>query len=144
MGDSANIAIKQHPARGSSTRVYFYTHWDGFVLPLILQRALVRGKGRWNDEPYLARIIFSEMIKDSVLTDTGYGISTYRCDGDGYPVLVVDVRTQTVTLEDPDYGEQVGDPLTFNEYVALKLECVDPWTVAKAAAITKDSASAAK
>ena len=35
------------------------------------------------------------MIKDDVMGDTGYGISTYLCDNE-HPILEVDCKTQTV------------------------------------------------
>lgn len=138
MGDRANIAIKQNSRRGEPSRIYFYTHWSGHELPIILQDALSRGQGRWNDEPYLARIIFSEMIKGEVLDETGYGISTYIIDGDGYPLLVVDAETQTVSLEG---GDVIGAPLTFSEFVHTHLSQRDPWSSLTAAVNAKADAA---
>lgn len=86
MGDRGNIKVG---------KVYLYTHWGGSEITEILKSALIRGKGRWNDEPYLTRIIFCEMIKDDVMGDTGYGISTVICDNE-YPILDVDCAKQTV------------------------------------------------
>jgi hypothetical protein len=70
MGDRANIHIIETEGAG----IYFYTHWTGYKLPQTLQVALARGKDRWNDETYLNRIIFSEMIKNNVLDETGFGL----------------------------------------------------------------------
>jgi len=99
MGDRGNIKVG---------KVYLYTHWGGSEIPEILKKALVRGMGRWNDEPYLTRIIFCEMIKDDVMGDTGYGISTHICDNE-HEILEVDCNTQTVN----------GIP--FKEYVKEEL-----------------------
>lgn len=91
MGDRANIKFVE--VEGGE--IFFYTHWSGYRLPEILAEALKRGQGRWNDESYLARIIFSEMIKDEVLETTGAGISTYRTDYE-YDDLIVDVANQRI------------------------------------------------
>jgi len=76
MGDRANIVLHY----SNKQQIYLYTHWRGYCLPSILQSALKRGYSRWNDESYLARIIFSEMIQNEVLNETGYGLSTVPPD----------------------------------------------------------------
>lgn len=134
MGDRANIVIKQNPGRDQPpSRIFFYTHWSGSELPVILQDALKRGQPRWTDESYLARIIFSEMIKDAVDDVTGYGISAYITDN-SYALLVVDAETETVALEDANSGKQIGASVSFTEFVALGLAdpanpLLDPWRV---------------
>ena len=55
------------------TNVYLYQHWDSYDLPNIVKRAISK-KERWCDTEYLTRIIFSEMIKDSINETIGYGI----------------------------------------------------------------------
>jgi len=94
MGDRANIEMVYE----SGEKIYFYTHWSGSELPEILQNALKRGKGRWDDEAYLARIIFSEMIQNEVLSETGYGIAPYICDNE-HPIISVKCSNKTVTIE---------------------------------------------
>ncbi len=103
MGDRANICY--HDDGGT---IYFYTHWDGEELPNILRAALLRGKDRWNDNAYLARVIFCEMIKDDVLGLTGYGISTYLMDNE-HPLIYVYPGDQTVSIGEKEYS--------FAEYV---------------------------
>lgn len=94
MGDRGNIAVV-----GGGKRVYFYGHWAGSEMPEIVRAALARGKGRWNDAPYLARIIFCQMVAPSdLMAETGYGISTEPGDN-GYPILVVDCDKQEVNIE---------------------------------------------
>ena len=112
MGARGNIVIVQ---QASDNDLYFYTHWNGYKLPKTLKEALIRGKNRWNDEPYLARIIFCEMIKDDLMEETGFGISTYECDNN-HENLVVDVDKQTVQWQDnvwsfAEYVELVGDTI---------------------------------
>lgn len=89
MGDRGNICMEIE----DGTEIYLYTHWHGSELKSILQSALIRGRSRWSDESYLARIIFSEMIKDSVEELTGYGISTSLAEGG---VIKVNVAAQEV------------------------------------------------
>jgi hypothetical protein len=91
MGDRANILVKED---GSDSGLWLYTHWNGSSLPHVLQAALKK-KWRWDDTPYLARIIFCEMVKGDVEGETGFGISTRECDG-GDRVLEVRVDEQTV------------------------------------------------
>jgi hypothetical protein len=91
MGDRANIAVKE-----GSDQVFLYAHWSGSELPEVLKSALIRGKGRWSDYPYLARIIFCEMVKGYEMKDTGFGISATVGDGDDR-ILTVDCVSGTVS-----------------------------------------------
>ena len=91
MGDRGNIVIFEE---GGGT-LYFYSHWRGTELPQILQAALKRGKDRWDDESYLARIIFCEMTKYDVDGLLGYGISTDRRDWN-HPNLEVHMKEQKI------------------------------------------------
>ena len=75
--------------------IYLYSHWDREEdLILILKNALSRGLDRWHDRHYLNRIIFSEMIKDDILSLTGFGLSTD--EPDGQIVLKVDIDNKKV------------------------------------------------
>lgn len=107
MGDRGNVLIVE---RNGGT-IYLYTHWGGSSLPSVLQSALLRGSNRWDDESYLTRIIFSEMIKDEVMSETGYGISTYQTDSN-HDDLIVNMFNQTVS-----YG---GMLWTFNDFCNAK------------------------
>jgi len=112
MGDRGNIVMKQS---GDHGKIFFYTHYDGSDLPRILQAALVRGEDRWDDEPYLGRIIFCELVKNDVLGNLGYGITTYQTDNE-HPVLYVDSNSQTVQCgNDPKFT------WTFKEFIELDI-----------------------
>jgi len=91
MGMRRNIALDY----GEQTKIYFYTHWGAEYLEDVLRNALLRGRSRWDDPPYLARIIFSEMIRDEVLQEEGYGIAPYLMDPE-FPTIEVDLRKETV------------------------------------------------
>jgi hypothetical protein len=90
---------------GGPERIYLYTHWGAKPLEHTLRDALVRGRSRWSDPEYLARIIFSEMIKGAVLDTTGYGLAPYAMD-EQYPTIEVDLEHQT------------ADGRPFEEFVA--------------------------
>ena len=88
MGDLGQVIIKDREAPD----LYLYTHWRGSQLREIVRSALKR-RQRWNDGPYLARIIFCEMIKGEEKGETGFGISTTPCDG---VTIKVDIAGQKV------------------------------------------------
>lgn len=90
MGDRANILLKQE----DGDKIYLYTHWKGYKIKQIVASALKRGESRWDDEPYLSRIIFSELIRDDVLGLTNYGLTTYLTDGE-HNVVEIDIKAQT-------------------------------------------------
>lgn len=89
MGDRRQVRVT-YPA---GQKIYFYTHWDGYVLPNIVAEALDAGKDRWADPPYLARVIFNYMTMNDPTGVTGYGISpeiqdsNYGDDKDVYITL---------------------------------------------------------
>lgn len=105
MGSRSNICmIDDH------SEIYLYSHWGGRDLAVVLKDALRRGKARWKDYPYLTRIVFSEMIKDEILEDTGYGISAYQTDNE-HNILFVNVEEQSITVG--------GKRFTFDEYIGI-------------------------
>ena len=117
MGDRGNIVIKE-PEGG---HIFFYTHDNGSEIADMLQKALIRGRQCWKDGHYLARIIFSEMIKDSVLDTDGFGISTYLGDNE-HDLLVVDCEEQLVLLVKGRPDAAPKDSWTFSEFANLNVE----------------------
>jgi hypothetical protein len=132
MGDRANVCVKDS-YREDVPSVYFYTHWGGSELFHTVQNALSR-KQRWDDGPYLARIIFCTMIKEANSWDdeTGFGISTGLCDN-SYPVIVVDPNKQIVGLAKEDKsGRHAEDKCfvewSFKEFIGLsEAELKEHW-----------------
>lgn len=99
MSDPGNIMV-----RTSSYPVYFYTHHEARSLPLIVAKALARGKTRWDDPQYLARILFCELVieGEEVKGTTGFGIDTEP--GEGGVTIYVDPYTQNVRFKDETYS----------------------------------------
>ena len=60
-----------------------------------LKQALIRSKERWHDESYLARIIFSEIIKEDINGLLNYGIAPYEMDMN-FQTLVINMDKLTV------------------------------------------------
>jgi len=118
MGDRANVVVKDQ--WNDERRVVLYTHWGGAGLPAILKAALERGKDQWDDDQYLARVIFCEMLKnhgaDCLEKTTGLGISAGVGDNE-YPLLVVDCKAKTVH-EAPEGDPNVASagPWSFADY----------------------------
>ena len=109
MGARANIRVKQ--SVGDDAYVYLYSHWKGAELAIDLQRALAK-RWRWDDDQYLTRIIFDEMIgPDGHGQETGFGISTYEGDN-SYPIITVDPKLQVVEIGG-------GRAIPFAEYLEL-------------------------
>lgn len=78
-----------------------------------LKKALVRGKSRWDDAPYLARIIFCEMVKDDVEGLTGWGITT-EVPEENWFTLDVNLEEQMVEWVD---REGKGHCVSFAEFI---------------------------
>lgn len=113
MGDRSQVHIED-------SDVWLYTHWGGTGLPQVVQDALGRGE-RWNDYEYLTRIIFSEMVRGSLDSATGYGIGSAQ-HGDVYRVIHIDCDAGEVVVENGvaawhDEGDVTRDRYTFDEFV---------------------------
>jgi predicted nucleic acid-binding protein len=98
MGDRGNIQVI-HPM-GS---IYLYTHWGGSDVARDLARALDRARDRWDDEMYLTRIIFCEMIRGEEEETTGYGIGLEIADNE-HEIPIVDVEHEEVFYNDRVYS----------------------------------------
>lgn len=96
MGDRGNVGIREN-----DETVYLYTHWSGSELPETVRAAMNRAKDRWDDAPYLARIVFCEMIKGQESETTGFGIAASLCDNE-HDIIVLDVDAQKVEVFGPD------------------------------------------
>lgn len=115
MGDRGNIYIKDTDTSG----VYFYSHWTGSDLPVVLKEALAREQ-RWDDPSYLARIIFDQMTAGRQGNETGFGISSDLGDGCG-TVVVVNGNAATVQFirEGSEANPYDGWSATFAEYIKM-------------------------
>jgi hypothetical protein len=121
MGDRGNIVIVQHAGLdgGTTGEIYLYAHWGGSVIARVVQCALLRAPDRWDDEPYLGRIIFSELTAGSERDNLSFGLSTYLTDNE-HDLVVVDTAKQTVSIRPPDKPPTAT--FTFAEFAKKDLE----------------------
>jgi len=91
MGCRATIAVETAPRK----YVFLYTHWRGEKAPELVQKALRRNQ-RWDDAPYLTRILFCELCNDYE-GETGFGISADPVCPD-YPCIVIRPATQEMCI----------------------------------------------
>lgn len=130
MGDRGNIAVldrRRIDGKDIVGYTFLYTHWGGSGIAVDLQTAL-RKRWRWDDDSYLARIIFDVMTDGRHGEETSFGISPFIGDNE-HIVLVVDTEKQQVTahqeemvsepaLEQIEPGAEVRS-WTFEEFCAI-------------------------
>jgi len=104
MGARTNFELKDH--KGS---VWLYSHWGGDNKSTDFARALSHAEPRWSDTPYAIRMVISYLIKDNLLGDTGYGITSYESGEESYDPLSADFVSNTVSYEQ--------EVFTFEEFV---------------------------
>lgn len=98
MGNRANCIVLQNSWGNEHPPVWFYTHWAGDSLLTNVQNAIKRQE-RWDDQSYLARIIFDSITAGQQGGETGYGITTVETDNE-HDFVVVDPEQQQVRIED--------------------------------------------
>lgn len=94
MGDSGTVEMVDEG-------VFLYTHWGADELVDTVRAALARAKDRCDDAPYLARVIFCEMVKGDEAGTAGFGIQGQRQD-DAWRNVQVDCEKRLVTVLDDD------------------------------------------
>ena len=103
MGNRAQVKIEP-------MGLYFYTHWHGYHMPLLVRDALAK-QWRWNEPSYLARIIFDSITAGTHEEENGVRINTKFMDED-HPTIVVNTELQTVAWKG-------GACWSFEEYALL-------------------------
>jgi hypothetical protein len=124
VGDRGNIFFVD--AHGKQLGgVYMYSHWGGSTLWSVVRSALERGRGRWGDPQYLARIIFCELVRDSLLDETGYGLSTSIGDNE-HAIVRIDDDDERVSFHKPGKERNPSDrgvaSWSYSDYLAAPLE----------------------
>ncbi len=107
MGSPVTYVLEESPEH----RIYIYQHSDGYLAEATLRGAINDSRNRWDDEPYMNRMLIDNIIQDHE-GETGYGISCEFQDS-MYPVLVVDHRRKGVYIEG-----KPEDCVPFNDFVS--------------------------
>lgn len=133
MGDRANIVVRDRWVKNPGEReaVVLYSHWGGYELPETLRLALAK-RARWDDESYLARIIFDVMLEGAHGEETGFGIST-RLPDNQYDLLVLENERVHRLAEDQyraDGFASLADcpSISFEDYVSVSQRTWDNLT----------------
>jgi len=116
MGCRGTIEVWENGAAPKSAEapVVLYTHYGAHDMLEDLRHVLKR-KQRWDDPSYLCRMIFSEMIKDDIEGETGYGITTSNV-GDALIEIVVDINRKEVIYKLP-HDTSRTKKFTFEELI---------------------------
>ena len=124
MGCRGTIEIWENGAapKDEESPVVLYTHWGAYEMMSDLKEVLSRRK-RWGDAAYLSRMIFSQMIKDDIDGETGYGIMTNNIN-DAEEEIVVDCDRQEVIVK----GKDNNKSYTFSELAEQYDEVNPPMT----------------
>lgn len=104
MGARTNFELQD-----SGGSVWLYSHWGGDDKSADFARALEHARPRWNDTPYAIRMVISYLIKDSVMADTGFGITSYESGEESYDPLTANFIDNTVSYEQ--------EVFTFEEFI---------------------------
>lgn len=108
MGMRRNISFQYKDDEKPS--IYLYTHWGAKGMEEELAKSLNRGRDRWGDESYLARIIITDITQYAGNELTGYGISPYEIDPE-FETLAVNLEKQTVN--EVPYEKFIDNPEIF-------------------------------
>ncbi len=99
MGDRGNVCVNG---------VYLYTHNAGKDIPNRVCTAL-KHRVRWDDAPYLARIIFEALVDEEHGSETGFGISDGIGDSNN-PLVTVNCARQQVSYD-------TGEMWSFSDFI---------------------------
>lgn len=82
MGARCNFVFKQ----SEDMAVALYSHWDADNMDYVLASALKHAEPRieMGDIAYATRMAISHIIKDSILEETGYGITAMDPNDQGF------------------------------------------------------------
>src|SRR5688500_11352391 len=121
MGERGNVFFADQVDGNELRGMYFYTHFGGEGLPFVVKAALERGKSRWSDSAYLARIVFCEFVEGDVRGETGYGLSTVLCDNE-HTIVRINAMQERVSFHEEGSEANAADAGTaswsFEEFLA--------------------------
>ena len=98
MGDRVVYTIRQD----NKLSINLYSHWGGYDRFTNLAKALQFAQPRWNDTPYAARILVSQLIGDQRSDELGFGLWASEEDGiygGDHPDITIDLVNKLVTDE---------------------------------------------
>ena len=107
MGDRLNIQLIYTSFEDEVQSLHIYSHWGGHrILSRGLSDAIQAGRGRWDDQSYLGRIILSQLVGEDWNQNLSWGLSPDYVDSE-YPDLKVYLKQNIVVY--------AGIPYSFDE-----------------------------
>lgn len=115
MGDRRSVVVEFN----EEVSVALYTHSTGSELPALLAKALDESRGRWTDPAYATRMIFSRMVEENLMGETGFGIEPFLAGTNRYceasPGFDLVVNFYDKTVEGDDSG--TGKSYSFEDFI---------------------------
>jgi len=108
MGDRGQVKI----IHWDDKEIYLYTHWGGGELEASVKKTLSK-RSRWNDDSYLTRMLFCDMVEGYEKDETGFGIQTVPNDDAG---ITITINPENQTIEVNRGGEITFDG-SFKDFI---------------------------
>ena len=123
MSDNANVAIKQYifnidtndyqPLKnqfGEDVYIFLYSEFGSISLPSLISYSLNRAKDFWDQEEYIASIIFKDMLAIDIQESTEFGLSNNIQDIES-DIIFADIKKQIISIGDNQWS--------FEDYILL-------------------------
>ena len=111
-----NIMGNRGQVKIEPSNVYLYTHWYADTLPSLVKAALLK-RCRWDDEEYLARIVFDVMTECGRDSEKGFGIGTSEY-GDIEVLVTINCDSKSIIVDKSMCGGTKQEPMTFESFVS--------------------------
>lgn len=111
MGDRRHVIFDY----GKAGKIYLYSHWNGYDLPERVAKALdtEQARNRWNDEPYLTRILIELLTEKDRGEPTGWGV---------YPTYQESQYTHDIIINMTNRNVQIGGLiLPYEDYIQQEI-----------------------
>ena len=118
MGARCNFVFKQ----SEDYAVALYSHWDESHMNELLAAALDHALPRLHmgDIPYATRMAISYIIKDSILEETGYGISAMDPSDQGFLDSPITIDLTDMTVGSGEDWHSIPDFIAYHSVQLIK------------------------
>jgi hypothetical protein len=118
VGARCNFVFKQ----SEDYAVALYSHWDESHMNELLAAALDHALPRLHmgDIPYATRMAISYIIKDSILEETGYGISAMDPSDQGFLDSPITIDLTDMTVGSGEDWHSIPDFIAYHSVQLIK------------------------
>jgi len=117
MGARCNFVFKQ----SEDMAVCLYSHWDEDHMHELLAAALNHARPRWSDHSYATRMAISYIIKESILDETGYGISAMDPSDQSFLDSPITIDLTDMTVGSGEDWHTIEDFVTYHSNLIAKV-----------------------